>query len=75
MPLDKTALKSAMIAAFTANLPGITADQTTALDTTCGAIADAIDTYVKAIQITYTSGLTTATGGGPVTGTMVYTIS
>jgi ribosome recycling factor len=46
-----------------------------ALDDLAGKIADAVIDAIKSAQITYTAGLTTAPGGGPVTGMFNYTIS
>lgn len=75
MPLATAVLKTALINAFTANLPGITPDQATALDTTCGAVANALEAYVKTATITYTAGLVAPGGGGPVTGVFTNTIT
>lgn len=73
--LDKNALKTGIADAFKANISGITADQAAEVDTMAAALAGHIDTYVKGIVLTYTAGLVAPSGGGPVTGTLTYTVS
>lgn len=71
--LNKSALKAAIENAMTANLTEPTVDQTNEISALATGIANAIDNYVKGMQITYTAGL--ANSGGPVTGTFEYQIS
>ena len=66
MALNTAALKSAIKAAFQANLPAPTATQLSELDTMCTSIANAMQAFVQSATITYTTGL--ANGSGPVTG-------
>ena len=65
MALNKEQLHSDIKKAFDA-AKAKEDDPEGAFDTLAGSIADAIDTYVKQIQITYTSGLTAP--NGPVAG-------
>ena len=36
---------------------------------------EAVVNAIKSVQLTYTAGLVAPTGGGPVTGTLQYTVS
>ena len=73
MALDTPGLKAAIKAAFLSQQTAT--DANTAADNIADAMANAMQTFVSGITITYTAGLTTAAGGGPVTGTFTYTIS
>ena len=75
MALDKTTLKDAIKMAMLNNLTDASSKQITEIETLAGAFADSIDAFVKGIQITYTTGLATPSGGGAVAGTFQYTIS
>lgn len=45
------------------------------IDAVADKIADAVIGEIKQLTITYVAGLTTAPGGGPVTGTFQFTLS
>lgn len=68
MSLNKSTLQSAIKSAFK-NMKDTDGDEEQTLDALAGKLAEAVDTYVKSATIMYTGGLTTATGGGPVSGT------
>jgi len=72
MSLDKGTLKASIKGALLAQR-NITSDPTAAADQLAGAIADAVDAFVKQAQVNYSTGLTA--GGDPVVGSMVHTIS
>ena len=72
MPLDKATLKTNIKAAFDAAKQKED-NPDAAFDALAGSIADAIDAYVKQMQITYTLGL--AAPNGNVTGSFGYTLS
>ena len=74
MSLDKATLKASIKQALL-DQRNNTDNPTGSADDLAGKIADAVDTYVKGIGITYTTGLAAPSGGGPVTGTFTYTIS
>jgi hypothetical protein len=67
MALDTSIITNAM-AHIRANPSMAAADQESYL-------ANAFKTFVEGATITYTAGLTTAAGGGPVSGTFGNTIS
>jgi hypothetical protein len=72
MALDKEGLKSQIKAAFVeAKSKETNPDQV--FDALAGKIADAVDQFVKELQITYTTGLTAP--NGPVAGNFTYTLS
>ena len=73
--LNTTILKTALKTAFLANLPSPTAQQITEVDALAGAIANAMQVFVRGATITYTAGLVAPSGGGPVTGIFNNTIS
>ncbi|MBA3830134.1 MAG: hypothetical protein H0X33_14435 [Taibaiella sp.] len=64
--LDKVTLAASLETAFSNRVPGVTSAQTTAMTALANDIANAIDTYVKGMQIAYTTGL--VNGAGAVTG-------
>ena len=66
MPLNTPALKTALKAAFIANLSTPTSAQLAQIDTMCGSIALAMQVFVESATITSTTGL--ANSGGPVAG-------
>lgn len=72
MPLNKVQLKTDIKAAFLA-AKAKTDDPDAAFDALAGSIADAVDSYVKQMQITYSSGLTAP--NGPVAGVFGYILS
>ena len=75
MPLNTIALKNAMKSEMLANLPTPSSSQITEVDTLCGAIASAMQTFVTGATITYSTGLIAPSGGGPVTGIFTNTIT
>lgn len=75
MPTNVIRLKTAIKTALQANLPGATAEQIAALETTSAAIAAAIIVEILDVNITYTTGLAAPPSGGAVTGSFTYTIS
>ena len=78
MPLNKTALKSSVKAAFIAALGTATTEQDTKIDQLAGAIADAVDAFVKTGTVTVQPGITLATPdtiNGVTTGTGTGTIA
>jgi hypothetical protein len=62
MALSASTLKNSLKSAFLANIPSPTTDQTNHIDTMCGAIANAMVTFVSGATVTYTSGLTSPSG-------------
>lgn len=74
MALVKPTLKAAIKAAFLQEQANET-DKAAAIDNIAGAIADAVDAYLKSMTITYTLGLVAPAGGGPVTGAFANIIS
>lgn len=78
MPLNKTALKTSVKAAFIAALGTATTEQDTKIDQLAGAIADAVDAFVKTGTVTVQPGITLATPdtiNGVTTGTGTGTIA
>ena len=78
MPLNKTALKSSVKAAFIAALGTPTTEQDTKIDQLAGAITDAVDAFVKTGTVTVQPGITLATPdtiNGVTTGTGTGTIA
>lgn len=75
MPLDTVTLKNSLKSAFLANLPARDSGQVSQVDAMAGTIANALLVFVEGATITYTTGLTTPGGGGPVTGIFGNTIS
>lgn len=74
MALNKTALTDAIITAFNNELGSAgTQEQSDAVERLSGAIADAVDSYVRGITVTSTPVLTSP--AGPVTGTITNTVS
>lgn len=67
MALNKSSLQSAIKSAYK-NMKDSDGDEEATLDTLSGKLAEAIDTYVKAATIVYSTGLIAPPGGGPVTG-------
>ncbi len=74
MSLSKPTLKGAIKTALLAQRNNTT-DPAQAADDLADAIANSVDAYLKSLTITYTSGLVAPSGGGPVTGTLVYTLT
>ncbi len=72
MPLNKTKLKADIKAAFV-NAKAKDREPDAVFDALAGNISDAIDTYIKQMMITYSTGLIAP--GGAVTGTFGYTIN
>lgn len=76
MPLDTITLKDTLKAAFMTNLhSGATSQQRDEIENLSSTIANAMKIFVEGATITYVAGLTTAPGGGPVTGVFTNTIS
>lgn len=71
MALDKGALKNDIKQLLT----DMESKETDSKEEFATRLADMIDTYVKGIQITYTSGLISPPTGGAVTGIFDYTVS
>ncbi|HJT74630.1 MAG TPA: hypothetical protein VJ720_11440 [Chitinophaga sp.] len=67
MPLNKSGLEQSIKSAFK-SMKDAGGDEEQGLNQLCSKLAEAVDTYVKTATINYTTGLTTAAGGGPVTG-------
>ena len=63
MALQKPALKAALKAAFVAEMPSASAEQTAAYDRIADAFANAIDTFVKTGTVTVASNIPVATTG------------
>jgi len=70
--LDKYKLKKSLESAFNEARTKID-DPQEAIEALSSQIADAIDDFVRELQITYNSGL--IAGPYPVTGTFIYTLS
>jgi hypothetical protein len=74
MALNKTGLKTALIAAFTSQYDGTpSAGQVQGIEDLATALSNAIDTYVKTatVNVTSVTGVTTGAGvSGPGTGTL-----
>lgn len=70
--LDKDKLKKSIQSAFL-EAKGKIDNPEAAIEALSGDIANAIDDFVKSIEISYTSGL--VAGPYPVTGTFTYTLS
>jgi hypothetical protein len=70
--LDKNKLKKSIESAFV-EAKGKTDNPEAAIEALSGQIADAIEVFVKSLQITYNSGL--IAGPYPVSGTFTYTLS
>ncbi len=70
--LDKDKLKKSIQSAFI-EAKGKTDNPEAAIEALSGHIANAIDDFVKSLEISYTSGL--VAGPYPVTGTFTYTLS
>lgn len=74
MALNKTGLKTALIAALTAQYEGTpSAEQIQSIDDLATALSNAIDTYVKTatVNVTSVTGVTVGAGvSGPGTGTL-----
>ena len=75
MALDTVTLKSAMKAAFLANLSSPNSIQIDQVDAMAEAIANAMKVFVEGATIMYTAGLIAPGGGGPVTGLFTNIIS
>ena len=73
MALNKNTLKASLKGAMLNNITGATHSQQNEIDTLAGAFADAIDAFVRTLQITYTFGL--ADSSGAVSGTFGNTLS
>lgn len=69
MPLNKATLKTQI----TTIMNDMMTRENNSVDEFATRLSDAIDTYVKQMTITYTSGLTSPSG--PVTGTFINVIS
>jgi hypothetical protein len=69
MPLDKNILKQSILDI----LNDMKTREEKAEEELATRLADAIDTHIRTIKITYVAGL--ANGGGPVTGAAQFTIS
>jgi len=64
MPLNKTSLKTSVKQAFLDALGGSpTSEQNTKIDTLAGAIADAMDAFVKTATVTVSAGIPVSTAG------------
>jgi hypothetical protein len=70
MPLNKPALKSALVDAFTEELPSVSADQAAAIDRIATKFSDAIDAFVRSGTVPSGIPVTvlTSTGIGATTG-------
>ena len=75
MPLNTAGLQSALQTAFKDNLPSTTPTQEAQIAHLAEKITTAIKAFIESATITYVAGLTTAPGGGPVTGIFTNTIS
>lgn len=71
MALDKGALKNDIKQLLT----DMESKETDAKEEFATRLADMIDTYVKGIEINYTTGLVSPPNGGAVTGVFEYTVS
>ncbi len=74
MALNKVSIKGNIKTAFT-QVMNEEEGREEALDKVADALADAVIEAIKSMNIIYTTGLATPTGGGPVSGTFGYTIS
>ncbi len=74
MSLSKNRLKVKIIAAFEAEQTE-EVDHNASLERISEALAQAMIDEIKLLTINYTTGLVAPSGGGPVTGTLIYTIS
>lgn len=74
MSLVHSTIKGAIVEAFT-TVMNQEEDREDAIDKVADKLASAIEDAIKSATITYTSGLTAPSGGGPVTGTFGNTIS
>lgn len=72
--LVKETIKSNIKEAFN-TVRGDTDSPDLSIDDLSGILADAVIEAIKSMQITYTAGLMAPPAGGPVTGTLNYTIS
>lgn len=72
--LDVNTLKNEIKMAFQAEQHE-QQDYNASIDNIAQKIAQAVVTQIKNAKITYSTGLTTPSGGGPVTGTFTYTIT
>ena len=66
MPMNSSALATTMKSAFDTAFAN-TLDKDAALTALSNSIATAIKTMVQGATLNYSAGLTTASGGGPVT--------
>lgn len=71
MALDKGTLKNDIKQLLT----DMESKETDAKEEFAARLADMIDTYVKGIEINYTTGLVSPLNGGAVTGVFEYTVS
>lgn len=69
MALAKGTIKTDIAAAFKAVMDDQTDDRNGAIDRLADQLANAMIAAIQSATIVYTAGLTTPTGGGPVTGT------
>ena len=74
MSLVHSTIKGAIVEAFT-TVMNQEEDREDAIDKVADKLASAIEDAIKRATITYTSGLTARSGGGPVSGTFGNTIS
>jgi hypothetical protein len=74
MSLSKPTLKASIKSALLAQRDNTT-DPVQAADDLAEAISSAVDSYVRSLRITYTSGLVAPSGGGLVVGSLGYTLS
>lgn len=73
--LDKTQLKESIKTTMLANISSPTQGQQDEVEAFALGLSNAIDTYVRGLTITYTSGLIAPSGGGPVTGTFGFSLN
>lgn len=73
MPLNQVRLKNKIKAAFQAE-QSEQSDYNASLDRISDKISQAVIEEIKELKIMYSTGLTTPSGGGPVTGTLTHTI-
>ena len=70
--LDKAKLKDDMKVVFLNNIPNPNTTQVAEVEALASGLADAIDTHLRGLEITYTTGLN---GQIPVTGMFGYTLN
>ena len=71
--LNKAQLAASLLNVQKANLPNPTAAQEAEMQAYANGVADAVDLFVRGLEITYIAGL--ANSGGPVTGTFQFSLN